>query len=382
MEKKTDEPHKRAVIKMRLEQLERGPFGSNTSPMKVGSHLRQPMFPGSALLTNSLDIHQAARELAAKTVAQSTMMANNAALKAESSNTSATEGANGLKSPDLEISNSRIMSPPSRHTPVGSPWNSHESPRAASNQSQTDSQTKVSFSSMTSKQLNMNAQETPRVSNQPNISKSTVTFSQVNGKEGAPPNNTNTIQGESEDVQFKCDNLKFEEFDNFKRNHPPNQTVPEDNGILTLPDHRSPTANPISTSFNQSQRGQGSDEKSPNAERVALPGGVLPPTFPRGFGMTPMERLAMAGSSALHHSSAHGFPMQHNPLQGGIPHVPPMRGMPSPMGMTGHLPPISPGGVLGMPTHLSRQATPQLPDPADQEAIVSALQSLAGAMKH
>ncbi len=385
MEKKNDEPHKRAVIKMRLEQLERGPVGSSVSPVKVGSHLRQPMFPGSALLTNSLDMHQAAREIAANALAQSALSANSAAGKAASTHTSVGEGANGLKSPDNENSTSRIISPTSSHTSVSGTWNSHESPQASSNPSQRDSQTKVSFSSVTNKQSNMNVREIPRASNQPSLSKSTVTFSPVNGKEGV---NSNSGQEVPKDVDH--DNLKFEEFDNFKRNHPPNQTVQESDDKLPLPDPSSPTLVPNTNVYNQNQRGHGSDEKSPpNPERFTLPGGVLPPSFPRGVGMSPMERLALSGPSAVHNASGlpHGFPMQHPPFPGGMSQVAQMRGMTSPvssgpMGVTGHLPHVAPGGVLGMPSHLSRHPTPQLPDPADQDAIVSALQGLAGAIKH
>ena len=113
--------------------------------------------------------------------------------------------------------------------------------------------------------------------------------------------------------------------------------------ILSVPQGLSPTAN-LANQF------------PPNAISPRLASdGMFPAVSSSYRPMTPLEQLALAGSSMMHNPTAlvPGFPMRSSHMA---------------------MPPMSAAGMVTAHSHLP---IPRLPDPSDQEDIASALQSIA-----
>ena len=192
-----------------------------------------------------------------------------------------------------------------------------------------DSQAQVSFSSVP--QFNNGVEKTEQTLSQPKATFSSMSAANTDVKSG----NTSSTNGTKEINTINA---------NAKQGNRGCDSNAEENkkAILSVPQGLSPTAN-LASQF------------PPNAINPRLGhDGMFPAVSSSYRPMTPLEQLALAGSSMMHNPAlVPGFPMR-----------------------SGHMavPPMSTAGMVTAHSHLP---IPRLPDPCDQEDIASALQSIA-----
>ena len=169
------------------------------------------------------------------------------------------------------------------------------------------------------------------------LSQST-TFSNISAATADTKSGIITSTDSSKELNTNSENARHE---NKKSND--NSAEQSRKAILSVPQGLSPTAN-LANQF------------PPNTISPRLASdGMFPAVSSSYRPMTPLEQLALAGSSMMHNPTAlvPGFPMRSSHMA---------------------MPPMSAAGMVAAHSHLP---IPRLPDPSDQEDIASALQSIA-----